>query len=335
MGVGSAAGWTTALIDAGKSSETPAAIVRRCSLPDQRTLRCRLGEVPRRLVEPPAVEPPAIIVVGQAALPELARGWFENRPLFGCRILVTRPEEQSAELADELAEWGAQVLVQPAIELGPPEDWKPVDDALRRLESFDWLVFSSSNGVRYFIDHLLATGRDLRSLAKVRLAAIGPGTSAALNQYHLKADLQPDEYRAEALAEALRGNARGKRFLLLRASRGREVLAERLQAGGGQVEQVVVYASRDTTRVKPEVQRAMEDGRVDWVTVTSSAIARSLARLFGDRLNRCKIVSISPVTTATLQELGLQPAAEARKYTMQGVVRAILDRADGKGGGGT
>ena len=153
---------------------------------------------------------------------------------------------------------------------------------------------------------------------------MGPGTEEELAHYHLKTDLKPANYRAEALAAALAETARGQRFLLARASRGREVLPEELIAAGGIVEQVVVYTSRDVERPDPEIAAALSAGRIDWTTVTSSAIARSLVGMFGDELRKTKIASISPVTSATLRELGHEPSAEAREYTMEGVVQAIL-----------
>jgi len=183
--------------------------------------------------------------------------------------------------------------------------------------------------VQFLLDRLVETGRDLRDLADVRLAAIGPGTADELAKYHLRVDDQPAEvYRAEALAELLARNARGKRFLLARASRGREVLAETLRAAGGRVEQIVVYTSTDVEHADPEVAAAIKANQIDWITVTSSAIARSLAKMFGQDLHKAKIASISPVTSSTLAELGFKPAAEARQYTMQGVVDAILDAED-------
>jgi len=144
----------------------------------------------------------------------------------------------------------------------------------------------------------------------------------------MRADLVPDEYRAEALAESLAPRTRGKRVLLARASRGREVLAQRLQAAGAAVEQVVVYQSRDVAPADPVVRAALTAGRIDWVTVTSSAIARSLVAMYGDELRHSRLVSISPVTSQTLQELGYPVAAEAIRYTMPGLVAAICAARD-------
>jgi uroporphyrinogen III methyltransferase/synthase len=323
MGVTTARQWTSALIAAGKPADTPAAIVHRCTWPDQSVITTTLGRVVDEIAAA-QMRPPAIVVVGEITSPAAIHDWFSKRPLVGKRVLITRPIDQTGSLERRLAELGAMCLWQPAIEIGPPADWGPVDAALGRLEEFHWLVFSSANGVRYLLDRLLACGADLRRLGEIQLAAIGPGTAEELARYHLKADLVPDEFRAESLAAALVPDARGQRFLLARASRGREVLAEELLAAGGIVEQVVVYSSRDVEPADPEVSAALAAGRIDWITVTSSAIARSLANLFGDDLHKSKLASISPITSATLRELGHEPAAEAREYTMEGVVEALV-----------
>jgi uroporphyrinogen III methyltransferase/synthase len=323
MGVTTAERWTAELIDAGKLADTPAAIIRRVSLADQQTIRCTLGTVAETIRER-KLRPPALVIVGQVAAAATVHDWFSERPLFGRRVLVTRAAHQAPELVKMLSERGAGVINQPAIEIGPPDDWGPVDAALNRLDQFDWLVFSSANGVRSFLDRLL-TGRDLRALGSIKLAAIGPGSAEELARYHLRADIVPEEYRAESLAGALVGEASaGRRFLLVRASRGREVLAEQLRAAGGQVEQVVVYTNRDVATADPQVAELLSAGKIDWITVTSSAIARSLVKLFGDELRRARLVSISPITTATLAELGHNVAAEAQQYTMAGVVAALL-----------
>jgi uroporphyrinogen III methyltransferase/synthase len=329
MGVTTAQHWTSALIAAGKPPETPAALVRRCSFSDQRTILCRLDEVVARMTQPEKMRPPVIVVVGEVTQFSSTYSWFEQRPLFGRRVVVTRPLDQCEALAGPLAELGAEVLSEPAIRIEPPADSAPLDAALEQLASFDWIVFSSANGVRMLLERLLALGRDLRSLAHPRLAAIGPGTAEELTRYHLRADLVPaDDYRAESLVSALVGptgdQAAGKNFLLVRASRGREVLSAGLTAAGGRVEQVVAYRSDDVREPDARVAALLAEGKIDWVTVTSSAIARSLVALHGESLRRTKLVSISPITTATLAELGYTVAAEASEYTMPGVVAAIL-----------
>lgn len=335
MGMTSAAEWSSALLARGKSPETPVAIVRRCSWPDQRIVRCTLVSV-EQVIAHEKLRPPAVIVVGEvvARAPEVS--WFAERPLFGTRIMVTRPRHEAGELCNRLHELGAEVIVQPAIEISPPSDWRPVDDALSRPDQFDWLVFSSANGVRYLLERLLQRGGDARRLGGIRMAAIGPGTADELARYRLRADLVPDQFRAESLADALiaacafGGTApapstpRVPRFLLARASRGREVLSEKLMQAGAVVEQIVVYRSSDVQQAEPEAAAALAAGRIDWITVTSSAIARSLVKLFGDDLRRSKLASISPLTSGVLRELGFEPAVEAAQYTMAGLVEAIL-----------
>jgi len=327
MGVNTAEVWTGSLIRAGKPPETPAAIVQRCSFPDQICIHCRLDEVASRLNSPVKIQPPAIVVVGPVAGLPATLSWSDNRPLFGQRVMVTRPAEQIGTVADQLSELGAEVIVQPAIRISDPPDWQPVDDALERLDKYDWLVFSSVNGVRYLLRRLMASQADLRRLGGVRLAAIGPGTADALAEFHLKADVVPQEYRAESLASDLTTEARGKRFLLARASRGREVLAQQLRSAGGLVDQVVVYSSSDPASPDEEVKKRLASGRIDWVLVTSSAIARSLVTMFGPDLRKASLASISPITSATLRELGHEPAVEAQSYTMTGVIEAVLRAA--------
>lgn len=235
-------------------------------------------------------------------------------------------------LAERLLELGAEVVAQPAIRISPPADWRPVDDALVLLGEYDWLVFSSANGVRALLDRFEqvrkhgGTALLLPHPTFPRLAAMGPGTADELARYGLRADLVPEQFRAEALADALVNAKEGtaQRFLLARASRGREVLAERLAAAGAQVDQIVVYTSTDVEQPDAEIAAMLRAGRIDWITVTSSAIARSLARLFGDDLRCAKLASISPITSEVLRELGYQPAAEAAQYTLVGLAEAIV-----------
>jgi len=325
MGVTTAEKWTAKLIASGKPADTPVAIVRRCSFPDQQTILCTLGEVAARFKSPTKIRPPAIVIVGQVTKLAEKLSWFEQRPLSGVNVMVCRPKEQAGSLCQALQRQGAQVLLQPAIEISPPDDWSPVDAVLSRLDEFDWIVFSSANGVRQLLDRLLATNRDVRALGNVKLATIGPGTTEALADYRLKTDLQPgDEYRAETLAAALAGEANGKRFLLARASRGRELLLKQLESAGGIVEQVVVYRSTDIAEPDPEIATQLDAGQIDYISVTSSAMARSLVALFGEQLNKTRLASISPITSETLRELGFEPALEAEAYTMPGLVQAII-----------
>ena len=298
MGVTTAPRWTQALLESGKPPQTPALIVRRCTLPDQQTIRCRLDEVAEHLTPASRFRPPALVLVGPAMGEAPETAWFAKRPLFGQTVLLTRPAHQCEPAAGQLRELGAEVLLQPAIEISEPQDWRPVDAVLKRLGEFDWIVFSSTNGVQYFFGRLLQQGLDMRALGGIRLACVGPVTAESLKDYHVQADLIPKtQYNAEALAAALcEQNAAGRRFLLIRASRGREVLAETLTAAGGMVEQVVVYQSTDSPPADEAIAERLAAGGIDWVTATSPAIARSLHKMFGEALKQTKLASISPLT---------------------------------------
>jgi len=328
MGVTTAPHWSRALIERGKSPDTPVAVIRRVSWPDQSTESTTLGGLPA-LIESRGIRPPVIIVVGDVAAAPSWRQWFTSRPLFGRRILVTRPQQSPGDLAQRLTEAGAEVLFQPAIEIRPIDDWSAVDAIFDRLDQFDWIVFSSANGAQ-FLRRLLEVCHDIRALGPARLAAVGPGTAAELRSFGLRAEVVPETHQAESLAAALQAQSAGRRALLVRGSRGRETLGEELRVAGWEVEQVAVYQSLDVTAADPEIAAELRAGRIDWVTVTSSAIARSLAALFGDDLRRTQLASISPLTSAACLAAGYPPAAEAGSATMPGLVAAILAAEHGQ-----
>jgi uroporphyrinogen III methyltransferase/synthase len=335
MGVTTAPKWSTELIANGKPASTPVAIIRHATFADQQVIKTTLGELGDELALR-KLRPPAIIVVGEVVNASTSTSWFAlsdpraAKPLLDQTVLVTRPAHQSPEMLDQLHALGATTLCQPAIEITPPANWSKVDAEIAKLANYDWLVFSSANGVNYFVNRILESGRDLRALGNCRLAAIGPATGEALATFHLKADIQPAEYRAEALAEELIPRTKGQRVLLLRASRGREVLAEMLTAAGTKVSQVVVYESRDVQEPSSQVLAALQAGKVDWITVTSSAIARSLVRMFGDELKKAKLAAISPLTAEVLAAAGYPAAAVAKEYTMTGVIGAMATECHSK-----
>ena len=321
MGVTTVQSWSAALLAGGKPPDTPVAILRRCSLPDQQCIHCRLEEVADQLAG--GMRPPVIVIIGPVTELSESLSWFDRRPLFGRRILVTRPRQQADDLGDALRALGAEVLVQPAIEIAAADDCQAVDQQIDRLSQYDLIAFSSRNGVRYFLDRLLQRGGDLRMLGSVQIAAVGTATADALQQYHLRADWIPPDFRAESLAQQLAPHTAGKRVLLVRASRGRDVLAQTLAGQSAEVTEVVAYQHTDVATADDEILQLMQQQAIDWVTVTSSAIARSLHRMFGPALQKTRLASLSPITTATLAELGLRPSVEASQYTMQGLVDAI------------
>ena len=331
MGVTSAAEWSAALIAGGRAADTPVAIVRRCTWADQETFRSTLATV-AEAVAAQKIRPPAIFVVGEVVNLAPAISWFAARPLCGVRVLVTRPGEQVHDLRDRLAALGAEVLAEPGIEIGPPAGLGPgrcgpwAAGPLRLAGLFQRQRRPLSAGS--------AAGPGGRSAAAGRAEIGGHRSRHGRRVGRLSPQGRPGagQYRAEALAESLlHVGAPGNRFLLARADRGRQVLPERLAAAGAAVDQIVVYSTVEATHADAEVLAALEEGRIDWVTVTSSAIARSLAALFGRGLGRSRLASISPVTSAVLRGLGYQPSAEAAEYTMAGLVAAIV-AAEGEGG---
>lgn len=326
MGVTTAKQWSSALMDAGMPGTTPAAIVRRCSWPDQETRRCTLAEVAECLTPASKMRPPVIVVLGPVVGLQAALDWFSHRPLFGTRVLVTRPAQSDDRCVTRLQEAGAQVLLQPAIEIAPPSSFESLDQAIRSVANYQWLVFSSANGVHAWMSRMQALQLDARSIGPCQIDCVGPATKKALESYFLRCDMTAESFAAEGLIAALKDKVRGQRMLLVRASRGREVLQEQLLHMGAQVDQVVGYQSLDVLKVAPEVERAMRSGHIDWVTVTSSAIAKSLVQLFGcEALSKVNLASISPITSQTLREAGLEPTVEATEYHADGLVDALCN----------
>jgi uroporphyrinogen III methyltransferase / synthase len=317
-----------ALVERGKSPETPAAVIHRGTVGSQRTVEAPLHRL-AEAVQQAGLTAPSLVVIGAVAAlrPQLA--WFEQRPLFGKRVLVTRPRHQAADMLRRLEELGAVSLLLPTVEIREPADWGPVDRAIQDLASFGWLVFTSANGVHAFLRRLRHLGRDLRALGGVRLAAIGPATAEALRCYHLEPDLIPGAFRSEDLAAALKERAAGQRVLLARADRGRDLLRQEL-AAVATVEQVAVYSQVDAVEASPEVLAQIQRGEIDYVTLTSSNIARALVQRLDAEARRriesgaVRLVSISPVTSAAVREMGLPVAAEAAEYTTAGVIAALV-----------
>lgn len=328
MGVASLRASCDALIAVGKPRDTPSALVHSGSLASQRTITAPLGDL-ADAVGRSGVGSPAIVVVGEVVDRRAPLAWFERLPLSGQTIVVTRPVGEADGSARLLEALGADVLIAPTVQILPPLDHRPLDSALSRLDEFDWLVFTSANGVRHFLNRLMATGRDLRGLGRVKLAAIGPATAEALALFHLRADLVPASYRSEALAAVLLPQVRGERVLLARADRGRTVLKDELERVA-HVEQVAVYRNVDAVDLPPRVVQRIAEGSVDWITLTSPAIANRLYALLPDAARAriggvVRLASISPVTSAATRELGWTVAAEAEVYTWDGVVRAIVN----------
>ena len=332
MGVGRLAEISAGLISAGRSPNMPVACVRWGTVPEQRTITGTLENISDRVAQA-GLKPPAIIVVGDVvALRDAGLDWYEQRPLFGRRVVVTRARAQAGELSTELERLGAEVYEFPTIEISPPEDFSPLDDAIRELDSFDWLVYTSVNGVEAFVERLRHHGLDLRSVPRdARIAAIGPATAAKLEEVGLRVDVIPGEYRAEALIEALdAGSLAGERVLIPRARVAREILPEKLREAGAEVVVPPAYESVPSSEGKEELSLRLGSGEIDCVTFTASSTVENFVGAFGAEeaarlLSGTRVACIGPITADTARARGLRVDAEADEYTIPGLVEAVTN----------
>ncbi len=315
------------LMEAGKPKSTPVCVVSRATTPRQRAVTGTLQDI-AELAIAAELHAPSLVIVGDCVRQREQARWFEGRPLFGQVIGIPRPEEQADDTALRAVELGALPVLLPTIEIAPPESWDEVDAKLLSLREFDWIVFTSVNGVHALLGRLWKSGRDMRAFGNARLATIGPSTAAALEKYSLRADLIPAEFRAEALARELSPHVAGKKVLWARASRGRDVLPVELAKVGATLTQLVVYQNRDLDQLPSSSLQQIERGELDWIGLSSPSIARNLARLLTDDAknwlgNKTKLASISPVTSAAAREVGLPINVEATDYTWEGLFDAM------------
>ena len=330
MGVGRLEEISKGLIAAGRRRETPVACVRWGTVPEQRTVTGTLQDIADRVVEA-GLKPPAIIVVGDVvALRESGLDFYERRPLFGRRVVVTRARAQAGELSAELERLGAEVYEFPTIEISPPEDFRPLDAAIRELDSFGLIVFTSVNGVEAFLKRLRHHGLDLRALPReAKVAAIGPATAERIEQAGLRVDVVPKEYRAEALIGVLdTGQLAGERILIPRAKVARETLPEGLREAGAEVVVPPSYESVPSTEGKEELSLLLQTGEIDCVSFTASSTVENFVGAFGVEeaarlLAKTRVACIGPITADTARKHGLRVDAEAREYTIPGLVEAV------------
>ncbi len=328
MGVGNLGEIVAQLTRHGRSPETPVALIRWGTRADQQTVTGVLRDIEAR-VAAARLKPPAIIVVGEVvALREKLR-WAEAQPLFGRRIVVTRAREQASALAERLQAEGAEILEFPAIEIVPPEDWGPLDAALARIADYRWILFTSANGVRFFWERLGAAGRDARSLAQARVAAIGPATAEALRAHGIAPDVVPAEFQAEGLLAALAAEPlAGARVLIPRAAEAREVLPAELERRGAAVDVVPAYRTVQSARDAKGLRDLLKAGRVHAVTFTSSSTVTNFCDALGGDdlpalLEGVTIACIGPITAGTARERGLTPHIVCADYTIPALVSAL------------
>ncbi len=329
MGMKNLAQITANLIVHGRPSQTPVALVRWGTRPEQDVLTGTLADIAGKAHQV-GFKAPAVIIVGDVVRLRDKLRWFDARPLFGKRILVTRATDQAGVFSHLLEGYGAQVLECPTIVVTPPESFAALDEALHALNDYDWLIFTSVNGVKYFFERLFELGFDSRALGSCRVAAVGSKTSEALANHGIRPDLLPSGFHAEGLVEkfAEQGVA-GQKALYPKADRARDVLPRGLAALGMEVVVPVAYRTAIPDSLSAEALEALEERRVDCVTFTSSSTVSNLATLLGENrlihlLRGVAVASIGPVTSATCRELGLRVDLEPEKSTIEALTDAIV-----------
>jgi uroporphyrinogen III methyltransferase/synthase len=322
--------WTKAVMANGLAPETPAAIIQWGTRGKQKSADGDLGTI-AALAKEKNFSPPALVILGDVVKLRGQLDWFENRPLFGKRIVVTRGRDQASELSQKLAILGAEVLEIPAIKLAQPDDRQGIVDAMLSLNSYDWLLFTSTNGVTAFFDLFFRHFHDLRDLGGAKIAAIGPATAAKLKEMHLQVDAMPDEFVGKKVAEQLAayGSIENCKVCLLRAQDANPDLPQALEEFGAITDDIAVYKTvAETEDISGASEDLLEHG-ADWMTFTSGSTVRfthvrfDLPKLL-QRFPAMKLASIGPETTKMIRSLGLAPTIEAKEHTADGLVAEML-----------
>ena len=319
------------LLEHGRPADEPVAVIRWATTPEQEVVSGTLGDIVER-VRSAGLRPPAVLVVGQVVSLRPELDWRGRLPLAGLRVLVTRARQQASALSSRLVELGAVPVEYPTIEIQPLADPSTLDRAMADVEQFDWIVFTSTNGVDAFWERLIGQGKDARSLARARICAIGPSTAAALESHGILADWLPPEFVTTSILDGFRSyDLDGARVLLARADIAPPALADGLREQGASVSDVTAYRTTPSAESRARLLAALEQRQIDVITLTSSSTVRNLvAGIDGrvDLLRGLTVASIGPVTAATARELGLQVTVEADVHTIDGLVDALLAWAE-------
>ncbi len=328
MGVRNLTQITANLIHHGRSPETPVALIRWGTRPEQEVLTGTLADIAGK-ARKVSFKPPAITIVGEVVNLRESLRWFDNRPLSGKGILVTRSVDQSSEFSGLLREKGGTVFECPTISIISPLESSELDGAIATLSSFDWLILTSVNAVSHFFQRLTASTLDSRAIGRCKVAAVGPKTAEALRSHGIIADLVPTDYKAEGVVDALRRlGIDGKKILYPRGDRARETIRTELTALGAEVAAPVAYCNVLPAGVPPEILEALEKKLIHCVTFTSSSTVRNMAELVGENrllhlLEGVIIAAIGPITAASCRDLGLEVHIEPKKYTLEMMTDAI------------
>ena len=315
------------LIKFGRRPDTPVAVIRWGTTPFHQSITGTLEDIADKVKEA-GFTPPAIIVVGDVVSVRDQINWFENRPLLGRRILVTRTRSQASELVRLLERKGAGCIECPTIEVRPLDDTSEIDSAIERLVRYDWIIFSSVNAVKFFFNRIDALGLDIRALGSTKIAAVGSSTADAIHALHLKVDLVPEDFKAEGLVEAFRSlKMEGKRVLIPRARVAREVLPEGLASMGAEVDVIAIYETV-IPEVAPQTLEMLSEEKVDVVTFTSSSTVKNFlkalpADLVDRILSQARVACIGPVTARSARKRGIRVDILPRRSTIASMVEAI------------
>ncbi|MCP4022752.1 MAG: uroporphyrinogen-III C-methyltransferase [Desulfobacteraceae bacterium] len=329
MGVKNLGNIVEKLVENGKSQETPVALVRWGTTTKQETVQGTLSNIVER-VKAAKLKAPAIIVVGNVVSLRKQLRWFDKRPLFGKNIVITRARAQASNLVQTLSKLGAHCIEIPTIKIMAPADISPVKKAIESIAGYDWLVFTSVNGVKYFFDTLFSMGNDVRSLGHLKVACIGPVTKERVADFGIISDILPETFRAESVVKAFADmDMKNKKVLLPRAKKARTILPEELAKMGAIVDEVTAYETQLDNSGQEELNQLLEENAIDLITFTSSSTVSNFMALLetsekAKLIENIKFASIGPITSDTARSLGLNPAIEAESYTIPGLVDAIL-----------
>jgi len=315
------------LISHGKAPETPSALIRWGTTADQQTITGSLQDIVR-ISQEQNFSPPSIFVVGSVVALRPLLNWFESRPLFGKGIVITRPEAQAESFAALLYEQGARAIHFPTIRIVPPESWEGLDRAIGRLDKYQWLIFTSANGVRFFMQRLKELGKDVRDMKGIQICTIGPATAQALEELGLRVDLVPESFISEGVVAAFAGkDIKNNRVLLPRAEKARDVIPEGLAACGARVDVVTAYRTVGSGKNGAELNRLIDEDKVDVITFTSPSTVNYFLEIMGRNTKlpeRVKIAAIGPVTADAVKKAGLTVDILQETYTIPGLVEALV-----------
>lgn len=325
------------LITYGRDPKTPVAVVRWASTPHQRSVVGTLETI-AQVVQDSGIKPPSLIIVGEVVNLRETIDWYEKRPLFGKRIVVTRTREQASGLVAGLEEFGANCLEYSTINIQPVEDYDAFDEELERLQEYHWILFTSLNAVKYFFKRLHGKGMDARDLKGPDIAVVGKSTADLLLQYGLNADLIPETFTGEGLAESLLDQGvEGRNILIPRAAQAREILPETLRGAGAQVTVTPIYQNCPVEGDKASIRAEFEDNKVDMITFTSSSTVRNFLDMIDAKdqeelqqiLADVKIAAIGPITAKTITDNGLAVHVQPDQYTISDMVNVVVDYYSG------